>query len=226
LPVKNKTSRSSFHSLLDQRRPVSFSQHLSPTIATLSASSRATDPDADIVDLAGAGDVAQAAHRLMWRHGAAVYRYCCTSLRDAALADDVHQQIFIEAYRDLPRFGRRSTLRIWLFAIARHRVLDAAKHRRYTRRYIADEAGADTPDPRPSPAESIDEERLRAALIASLDELPQDARTAVLLHYQQGFTYSEMAEICRERQSTLHARVTRALPVLRRLIEARIGRGY
>ena len=54
-------------------------------------------------------------------------------------------------------------------------------------------------------------------------ELAEPARTAVLLHYQQGFTFEEMAEICDERPGTLHARVSRALPVLRARIEARLG---
>src|SRR5262245_14618748 len=88
------------------------------------------DPDGDIVELIQRGDLRSALTSLMRRHGVAVYRYCREELHDRTLADDVHQQIFIQAYRDLMRFAGRSTLRTWLFAIARHRVLDAAKSRR------------------------------------------------------------------------------------------------
>jgi RNA polymerase sigma-70 factor (ECF subfamily) len=183
----------------------------------------ATDPDADVLALLDLDDIDGAVRRLMARHGAAVYRYCREALRDMSLVDDVHQQIFIAAYRDLPRFRRQSTVRVWLFAIARHRVLDAVKKRRHTQRWVEDSAFTDTPDPRPSPAESLDDARLREALAASLDELPADTRTAVLLHYQQGFTYAEMAEICRAHPGTLHARVARALPLLRKRIESRVG---
>lgn len=187
------------------------------------APSRAADPDDDILGLVATGDVRGAVHRLMRRHGAAVYRYCRGALRDAALADDVHQQIFLEAARDLPRFRRRATVRIWLFAIVRHRVLDAAKQRRRQQDWAEDCAAAEIPDPRPSPGEALDDARLRQALIASFGELGEDARTAVLLRYQQGFTFEEMAVICREKAGTLHARVTRALPLLRARIEARLG---
>ena len=183
----------------------------------------ADDPDADILALLDLDDTAGAVRRLMARHGAAVYRYCRAALRDAALVDDVHQQIFIEAYRDLPRFRRHSTVRVWLFAIVRHRVLDAVKRRQHTQRWLEDSAASDAPDPRPSPAESLDGARLRAALAASLDELPPDTRAAVLLHYQQGFTFAEMAEICRAHPGTLCARVARALPLLRERIESRVG---
>jgi hypothetical protein len=44
----------------------------------------------------------------------------------------------------------------------------------------------------------------------------------VLLRYQMGFAFDEMAEICREKSGTLHARVARALPRLRHAIEAHL----
>jgi RNA polymerase sigma-70 factor (ECF subfamily) len=186
------------------------------------ATGRITDPDADVLALLDLGDVDGALRRLMARHGAAVYRYCREALRDGSVVDDVHQQIFIAAYRDLPRFRRQSMVRLWLFAIARHRVLDAVKQRRNAQRWVEDIAFPDPPDSGPSPAESIDAARLRQALAASLDELPADTRTAVLLHYQQGFTYAEMAKICGAQAGTLYARVARALPLLRRRIESRL----
>jgi RNA polymerase sigma-70 factor (ECF subfamily) len=183
---------------------------------------RIPDPDGDLIALIAAGDLEGALRGLMRRHGGALYRYGYVALRDDALAEDVQQQVFIEAYRDLPRFRRRSTVRVWLFAIARHRVLDAAKRRRLDQGCVEDCAAAEIPDPRPSPAEAIDDARLQQALVAAVAELPEDARTALLLRYQQGFSYAEMEGICGERASTLCARVARALPVLRRKIEARL----
>jgi RNA polymerase sigma-70 factor (ECF subfamily) len=185
---------------------------------------RRADPDSDILALVDRGDVHGAVRRLIQRHGPGVRRYCCEALRDAALADDVYQQVFIEAFRDLPRFERRATVRFWLRMIARHRVLDAAKKRRSARNYFA-EGGpvADPSDHAPSVAECLDEARLRAALLASVDELPAAARAALLLHYEHGLTFAEIAKNCRERSGTLCARVARALPMLRRRIEARLG---
>jgi RNA polymerase sigma-70 factor (ECF subfamily) len=46
---------------------------------------------------------------------------------------------------------------------------------------------------------------------------------AVLLRYQEGFSFEEMGRICRERPGTLQQRVARALPVLRACIEKRTG---
>ena len=157
----------------------------------------------------------------MQRHGNAVYRYCRAALNDAALADDVLQQVFLQAFRDLPRFAGRSTVRTWLLSIARHRVLDAAKQRRRTWARLELAAGPDLPDALPPVGEALDDARLRAALVACIAELDEPVRTAILLRYQQGLTYEEMAEICDERAGTLHARVTRALRQLRDRVESR-----
>jgi RNA polymerase sigma-70 factor (ECF subfamily) len=181
------------------------------------------DPDRDIVELVAADDTTGALHLLMRRHGRSVYRYCREALRDATLADDVHQQVFIQAHRDLPNFARRSTVRTWLFAIARNRVLDAAKSRGRAEAHIDDHSAADACDPTAPPGERLDEAQLREALVDCVGKLPERVRTAVLLRYQQGFSFEEMAEICREKSRTLQARVARALPLLRACVERRTG---
>lgn len=183
----------------------------------------AVDPDADAARLVSAGDLAGAIRLLMQRHGDAVYRFVRNTLRDEARADDVHQRIFIEAYRDLPRFAGRSTLRTWLFAIARYRVIDALKVRMREAGRAADSDSVDAPDPRPSPGEQIDDVRLREALARCLEQLGEHIRTAVLLRFQQGFSFEEMSDIMREKPGTLQARVSRALPLLRECIEAATG---
>jgi len=184
---------------------------------------RGEDPDRDIVRLINRGDRTAALTALMQRHGVAVYRYCREELHDRTLADDVHQQIFIQAHRDLLRFAARSTLRTWLFAIARHRVLDAAKSRRRAQAHIEDDDTADAVDPTPPPGDQLDEARLRRALITCLHRLGEHARSVLVLRYQQGMTFEELADLYRAKPGTLQARVMRALPALRRCIETRTG---
>jgi RNA polymerase sigma-70 factor, ECF subfamily len=183
----------------------------------------AGDPDADVVRLIEAGDPAAAIRLLMQRHGDAVYRFVRNALRSDARADDVHQRIFIEAHRDLRRFAGRSSLRTWLFAIARYRVLDALKARAREEGRIGEGDGADEPDPQPLPGEQLDDARLRDALARCLEKLGEHVRSAVLLRFQQGFSFEEMAEIMREKPGTLQARVARALPLLRACIESATG---
>lgn len=183
----------------------------------------AHDPDSDVLGLVAKSDMTGALRLLMQRHGNSVFRYCREALRDEALAEDVQQQVFIAAFRDLPRFNRRSSLRTWLFAIARHRVLDAVKSRRRARAHVDGDDAIDLPDSRPSPGDSLDDARLNAALIECLQGLRPRIVAALLLRFQQGFTFEDMADICHEKPGTLQATVQRALPVLRTCIESRTG---
>ena len=177
------------------------------------------DPDSDVLDLVAKGDMTGALRRLMQRYGGAVYRYCRQELRDGTLADDVHQQVFLHAHRDLGRFSRRSAVKTWLFAITRNRVLDAAKSRRRAQAHIESDDATAVPDPKPSAGERLDDRRLYEALLLCFERQPDHIRTALLLRFQQGFTYEDMAEVCGEKAGTLQAQVSRALPVLRACIE-------
>jgi RNA polymerase sigma-70 factor (ECF subfamily) len=188
-----------------------------------STAGRAADPDSDVLVLVANRDMTGALRRLMQRHGTSVYRYCREALRDRALAEDVQQQVFIAAIRDLPKFSGRSTVRTWLFAIARHRVLDAAKSRRRARSHVEGDDAIQVPDPRPSPGERLDDERMYEALTACLQKLAPHVLTALLLRFQQGFTFEDMADVCHEKPGTLQAQVSRALPALRTCIEGRTG---
>src|ERR1043165_6248147 len=129
---------------------------------------RRPDPDHDLLDGIAAGDTRVVLRRLMDRHGDAVFRYCWAALRDRCLAEDVHQQVFIEVFRDLPGLAGRSTVRTWLFGSARHRVLDAAKARLRVQAHVEVDGQADAPDPAPAPGEMLDRARLLDAAKARL----------------------------------------------------------
>jgi RNA polymerase sigma-70 factor (ECF subfamily) len=181
------------------------------------------DPDADIRALVKLGKHHEALRLLMRRHGRMIYRYCRGMVRDDARADDVHQKVFIEAHRDLPTFAGRSTVRTWLLAIAHNRAVDdVRKHQREESR-IDRQGNVEVADSSRSSGERLDEQRLREALAQCVDELPPAIRAAVLLRYQQGLTFEQMAEVCDEKPGTLQARVSRAVDGLRACIEKRTG---
>jgi RNA polymerase sigma-70 factor (ECF subfamily) len=179
--------------------------------------------DSDVHDAMAIGDRRRALTLIMRRYGDAVFRYCCELIRDEAVAEDVHQQVFVEAYRDLPRFQQRSHLRTWLLGIARHRCLDAVKTgRRWQNRYKND-TPADVTDDTPPPADDIDQRRMIDALQHCLGELAPSSRSAVLLRFRESLSYEEMASLSTEKAGTLQQRVARSMPVLRKCVERRIG---
>lgn len=177
------------------------------------------DPEMEALAALDRGDRKAALAVLMDAYGTAVYRFCRGLVAAEEVADDVHQMTFVQAWEGLERFSRRSSLRTWLFSIARHRCLDALKMSR--RRRARFEAVADPPETAaPDNAEAdLEASFFNRMLKGCLGELAPAARTAVVLRYQEELSYPEIARVCGERPPTLQARVARALPALRRCLE-------
>jgi RNA polymerase sigma-70 factor (ECF subfamily) len=161
---------------------------------------------------------------LMTRYGDRIYHYALGMTGEPQMADEIRQVVFVEAYRDLPSFAGRSPVLSWLFAIARHRCLDIAKiQRRWNRRYKHDppeERESDT-----DPERELDVTRIARLLARCMRVLAPAAREAVVLRYKDELSYDQVAALLGERIGTVQQRVARALPVLRRCVDAQSRRG-
>lgn len=154
-------------------------------------------------------------------YGTALYQHCRNMLRDPALADDVHQQSFVQAYEDFPRYSGRSSLKTWLFGIAHHRCLDALRaQRRLDGRSTSEDVLAGLEDPDPLPEARIAEGFVQRTVAQCLEKLAPATRLAVRLRFTEDFSYEQMAAICGEKAGTLQARVARALPAIRKCLQS------
>jgi RNA polymerase sigma-70 factor, ECF subfamily len=181
---------------------------------------RALDPEQEVLASLDRADYDAALAVLMRAYGAAVYRYCRQMVGDEHMAEEVHQMTFVQAHEGLPRFARRSSLRTWLFGIARHRSLDLLKiDRRRRKRFEPIDEVPDLPEPGRGVEDRLAERSRAQALESCLRRLAPRARTAVLLRFQQGLSYPEIARLSNEKAPALQVRVARALPVLRRCLE-------
>ncbi len=178
----------------------------------------------DIEAALDAGDHRHALTRAMRHHGDAVYHYCRRMVGDV-MAPDLQQQVFIDVHRCFPTFGRRSSVRTWIFTIARNRCVDAL--RRQGRRRAREDSSSPDPDEVPDPAADartlLDEEQRLATLRGCIDQLAPATRSAVLLRYQEGLSYETMATMFEEPADTIGKRVSRALVALRTCVERRAG---
>jgi RNA polymerase sigma-70 factor (ECF subfamily) len=181
--------------------------------------------DAEIEALLARGDRKAALGALMDAHGEAVYGFCVRIVRDRSLAEDVLQRVFLDACRGVDRFSGQSSLVAWLIGIASHRCLDALRsQRRHAQRVTSDEqAVVGFADPGATPTDQLERTRIVAALDDCLQHLSDDVRLTVLLRFQHGTSYGEMSSRLGASINTLQARVSRALPVLRRCLE---GKGW
>jgi RNA polymerase sigma-70 factor (ECF subfamily) len=128
-------------------------------------------------------------------------------LRDAADAEDVVQEVFVQAWRQAARFDpSRGTPEAWLCTIARSRALDRLR-RRAARR---EEAGEQAP---PAVATPRNEEAL--AVRKALDGLSEVQRRALELAYYEGLTQTEIAARLGEPLGTIKTRIRSAMIRLR-----------
>jgi RNA polymerase sigma factor (sigma-70 family) len=195
------------------------------TSATTSARAIAQARDREICAMVARDERRAAVAALMDTHGDAVYGFCVRVLRDRSLADDVLQRVFLDAYRSIDRYQERSSLIGWLIGIAGHRCQDALRaQRRYAQRMTSDEqAMTEAADPGSLPIDRLERTRILAALDECLHVLSSEARMTVLLRFQHGKSYEEIAALLDTSVNALQARISRALPVLKRCLE---GKGW
>jgi RNA polymerase sigma-70 factor, ECF subfamily len=170
-----------------------------------------------------------------------LHAHCYRMLGSTHDADDALQEALLRAWRALPRFEARSSLRTWLYTIATRTCLDAVEAR--GRRALpmdltgpsADAVVGDRPrtevawlGPYPdaglgvgsaSPVARYEQrEAVELAFVAALQHLPGNQRAALLLFEVLGFPAQEIAEV----MGTTTASVTSALQRARRAVADRV----
>lgn len=156
-----------------------------------------------------AGDRA-AAESLVDDHYATVYGFLRRFTGQDADAADLTQRTFARAWQALPSFAGRSSFRSWMHTIAWRTYVDwlRANHRPEAR---SDTWWASQTAPTPSPADTVGEADLAAAVYAAVDRLDADLRVTVHLHYYQGLSIAETAEALAIGTATVKDRIRRAL---------------
>jgi RNA polymerase sigma-70 factor, ECF subfamily len=153
---------------------------------------------------------------------------------DAGDADEVAQEVFLRAWRGLPRFEERAQFSTWLYRIAFNEAQRRLARRTLPRAQPATDApGGDLPDPvaaLPEPAESGPEARALAGefereLDAALDQLPAEWRAAVVLRDVEGFSTHDAAEIAGIGEAAFKSRLHRGRMQLRALLEPYLDLG-
>ncbi|MEZ5356429.1 MAG: sigma-70 family RNA polymerase sigma factor [Bryobacteraceae bacterium] len=151
-----------------------------------------------------------------------LYRTAARMVGDRTRADDVIQDVYLQAWKSFDRFEMGTNCRAWLFRI----LFNSVHHYRrkwFSPRMVKD--GEDVLDLAEAPAGPVPERLSDKEILAALDRIPADFRAVVLLADVEEFAYKEVASILDIPIGTVMSRLSRARKLLRREL-SEVAPGY
>ena len=156
---------------------------------------------------------AHAFRELVLAHGAMVHATALRVTRDAAAAQDVAQETFLELARKAG--GITQSVAAWLHRVAWNRACDAVR-RESTRRRV-EEAMAETWHT-DREATWLD---IEPHVDASLNELPNELREVLVLYFLEGRTQAKVARHLGKNQATVSRAIERGISAMREALRSR-----
>ncbi len=141
-----------------------------------------------------------------------IFRAATRILGDGARAEDVAQEVYLQAWKSFDRFEPGTNCRAWLFKILFHCV---NHHRRKWFRFPLLKEAEEFIEANLTQPEPIPEHLTDADIIAALDRLPAGFRAVILMVDVEEFTYKETAEILEIPIGTVMSRLSRGRNLLR-----------
>ena len=162
------------------------------------------------------------------RYRSLVENYFRRRRSSAKDAEDLAQEVFMNAFTALDKFQGRSSFRSWLFAIASNTRRNRARFFNQQKRK-GDEVGIDlgglrpleevVPDPGPDPGQELEAKETAEALETEISNLPERMRQCVHLR-RQGYALREIAIILGVHDGTVKAQLHQATRRLGRSFSA------
>ena len=156
------------------------------------------------------------------RHLGGVYQFAYRYVRNAADAEDIAQETFVRAWKNLKKFDTSKNLKTWLFTIAKNASLDLLKKKKplafskiteteselesFLAPYIA---SGEVPEV------AVDQKFLKTDIDAALAKLPPAYRAVLALRYNEHLKFREIAATLGEPIDTVKSKHRRGIMMLR-----------
>lgn len=159
------------------------------------------DADAQLMERVRDGDTASF-DLLMDRYRRPVVNFVYRMIRDAAAAEEIAQDVFVQIYLARKRYTASARFSTWLFKVATNTTLKhIRKHRRVVReselatetreRFLALLAAGENDGAH----ETLERKELGLLVQQALVALPDKEKVALTLRKYEGYSYQEIADI-------------------------------
>lgn len=133
--------------------------------------------------------------QIIAQYGDPLFRLCYVMLKNESDAEDAVQETFIQYYQKAPDFTNREHEKAWLFKVATNKCRDQLRFRSRHSHVDLDSIQACTPE--------VQDKDILIALM----ELPEKYRLVLTLHYVEGYTTAEIANIIGKSPSAVKMRL-------------------
>jgi RNA polymerase sigma-70 factor (ECF subfamily) len=181
--------------------------------------------DAAAVSRARAGD-ADAFRELVERHGRSLFRLAFLMTGNQQDAEDVVQESFLRAYRQIAGFDGRAAFGTWMHRIAVNCSMDLVRTRHRRDGRLAPQDGGSAPDPMaelpstgPTPERMALSGEVRQKVAEAMQELSPTERTAFVLRHFEGMRMEEVGRVLECQPGAAKHSVFRAVRKLRHALE-------
>lgn len=145
-----------------------------------------------------------AQHELYKKYAEQLYRLALRITGNAQDASDITQEAFVQAFRSMRSFDGRASVGTWLYRIATNEALQLLRRRRTEARHL--EQYAESQPSASDPAQAQPDQGVQDALA----KLSEHHRIILVLKYQQGLKYDEIATVMEIAPGTVASRMNRA----------------
>ena len=172
--------------------------------------------DASLVEALPRDESGDDLRELYRRYAGELYGFACNALGDRDLAEEIVQDVFARAWQHAGGYDeRRATVRTWLYAIARHRIVDMQR-RAGARPALTEREESSAEAPAVDPLEQA---VLRWQVASALARLRPEHRELIRLAHWNGLTMREIAELKGIPLGTVKSRTSYALRSLRLVLD-------
>lgn len=157
-----------------------------------------------------------------------VYNTCLGLMQNTEDAEDITQEVFVSIYNSIHQFKSDSKLYTWIYRIAVTKSLEyiRAKSRKkrfaffktFTFQVNDEEVVSYEPGHFHHPGVQLENKELSATLFQALNKIPENQKTAFILHKLEDLSYTEIAEIMNVSLASVESLMFRAKQNLRKVL--------